>query len=357
MKRIKRPKDFWRGASDEEKYDYLVNSPFAPNEIKRFHKAEDVLLKDLIKGLSTESHQSDFAVVEEGCGPGRVIERIAYWCEIEGLPKPPKFIIGVDFEEKMLQNCISHLIGNGGKIRDWEFKSLAQKIAENKKISKKKANDIVRKRVILIEADATKPHLYFSSLIPIVIVAFGTFGNIEYREDFLSSMSEILSGNNGILFLSVFNRKKWEVGEKRYRELAERHFRQLRDTTYNPDRGEFTSLSGFLSRWFYAEEFKDILKPYFTLQTIKHIAEEVGIAATLRSRRSSPQLRKLLATFIKGKLTEKPGIYLRCPECGAILKNGILPLNNKTTLVCSRNPEHEYEVREDRGFLIPVLEV
>ena len=49
-------REFWRGASQEDRYEYLVDSPFASDEIKSFHeKEESVLIQLLYKYV--ERHQ------------------------------------------------------------------------------------------------------------------------------------------------------------------------------------------------------------------------------------------------------------------------------------------------------------
>lgn len=357
-----RARDFSRGASEQEKYDYLVNSSHAIEEIQRFHKEEDILIATALKDEKFQFSRP-FVVLEEGCGPGRIIEWLTEF-SFAHRHNAPKYIIGVDFEWNMISNCAKHLVGPGGLISDWRFESVARKLAGEEEKQQKRINDQIRDKVILIQADMTKPHLFFNLLTPVVIVAFGTLGNVVKPSDALTKIYEMISPG-GFLFLSVFNRKKHEVGSHRYDSLAQQMFLQMKETSYDRDTGAFGNKAGFYSKWFNEDELLEILEPSFRVEgKIESLADEVGFAVWLRPRRKlgleiffkqTPNIEKTFKRIAQHSQTES-GVCLRCPKCGHLLENSLLPLKERKELACSNSPSHTYDVREIQGFFVPVLE-
>ncbi|MCA1818807.1 MAG: hypothetical protein LC620_01925, partial [Halobacteriales archaeon] len=334
-------KDFWRGASELERYDYFVNSQKALPEIRRFHDSEDSLIEQGIQEASNSAYP--FAVVEEGCGPGRVLGWLANRAVSNHYRSPPKYVIGVDFELNMVLGAADHLVGKGRSLRGLKYESVAEKLAEGSREHIDRWQSSIRKKVILIRADMTRPHLRFRSIKPLALLPFGTLGNIQERKLALQSISR-MCGHMGQAFFTVFRKEMKDIGKKRYDDLAEAGFLPLVNTKFDADEGAFANRrSGFYSKWYSDADFKSFLQQYFSSDfEVQHVADGVGMSAWVRGRNTD---KKSMPP------QSYPIVELLCPQCGNLLENSELPLEDDSLLVCSKSSFHRYDVHEHEGFL------
>lgn len=367
---------FWHRASDIEMYDYLVNGLPVINEIRKYHDAEDRFIERSLSFFIRRNKklllEKPLIIIEEGCGPGRIIENLSYQyikkiikytkTGKEELKKTiiPKQIVGIDFERGMLTNCIKHLVGKGGSVKKWTFNSVASRICSSGELDQESCDELVRNKVCLVQADIRKPHLAFYNCVPFLIMAFGTLGNIDEPTKALDTIHKTCYPS-GVACISVFNKEKSEIGKKRYQALENK---LLKKTNYDQLHGVFKSeKSGFKSTWFDKKQVSESLKTRFLLiKKIKTIADGVGLACLLKPKSDSSVSKHKLQIedfFLKHSdwnlINKQHVVLLLCPNCSVPLNNGMLPLKSEEDLVCPVNSTHSYTVINENGFLIPVL--
>jgi SAM-dependent methyltransferase len=168
----KKQRQFWANATEEARYEYLVDSGKASAEILDFHKCEEKALFQLLQ--KHVERREKLAFIEIGCGPGRIIREVskrtlehpATWGE------SIKFVVGVDFEIKMIDRAIDSLIKEERLLRELPMKGTVYEIAES---INRPVNDVMKdlyKRVFFINADIRFPFLRCESVVPIVAVMF-----------------------------------------------------------------------------------------------------------------------------------------------------------------------------------------
>jgi SAM-dependent methyltransferase len=348
----RRAKKFWRNVSQEAAYEYLVDGPKALPEIKQFHDDEESVLLDLLQQYVDK--KENIAFIEIGCGPGRIVRRIAskiieqpetWGCYI-------KYVVGVDFEVKMIERAIESLIKRERIIRDWVSLGTAHELARRTDRSPMSVKETFRERIVFLDADAELPFLRCRSIIPIVGVMFGTLGNIQRPNSVLKNISK-LCGLNGKALVVVFNKENYPVGIERYEDLSKRDFEPLIGTIWNEDKGYFFSeKGGFYSRWYSADELADMLKKHFAKGFQVQKVGKNGFYAILSPR---PRISRIMIRDAFQMKKEEPNIRLLCPECGTELRGGTLPLKDTSDLTCPRK-HCTFHVRDIMGFMIPLLE-
>jgi SAM-dependent methyltransferase len=352
MRRSKRrAKEFWRGASQEARYEYLVDSPMASPEIRAFHDDEESVLLNLLQQYV--DREQNVAFIEIGCGPGRIIRRIA-----GNIVKQPKtwgryvrYVVGVDFEIRMIERSIESLIKKERIVRDWVSVGTAHELSQLTDQSPASVKTIFREQVAFVDADAELPFLRCKSITPIVGLMFGTLGNIQRTKSILRCVSK-LCGSNGKALIVVFKKENHPVGLERYTSLANRDFEPLKKTEWKEEGGYFTSPKGFYSRWFSADELRDLLKPYFARGfKVKELGRN-GLYAILSPKSSISRITIRDAFYSR---TEKPHLHLLCPVCGTELQGGVLPLQSSSDLLCPRKG-CRFKVRNIMDFMVPILE-
>jgi SAM-dependent methyltransferase len=181
------------------------------------------------------------AFVEIGCGPCRVIRRVARL--VIERPKTwgscVKYIVGVDFEVEMIERAIASLVLKERRIRDWTIYGTAHEISTATGNPLRKVREALRKRIVFLDADARLPFLRCEAITPIVAIMFGTLGNIPRMERALRTVSE-LCWPSGETLIVGFDRVHQDIGSERYKRLAERHFRPLQGTRWNEEEKEDT---------------------------------------------------------------------------------------------------------------------
>jgi len=349
----RRERAFWRGASQEDRYEYLVDSPYALDEIRQFHEREERVLIELLQYHVEQ--KKDIAFIEVGSGPGRIIRRIVQLI----LENPStwgehlKFIVGVDFEFEMIRRAIESLIQRERKIRNWTMRGTAHEVSEHIKTSVKEVKKNVWKRIFFIDANVEKPYLRTEGITPIIGIMFGTLGNIRRMDQVLSRVGD-LCWPNGEALIVVFNREDYHTGVERYNQLARREFEPLRGTVWDDVKGEFTSPQGFYSRWFFYDEFKELLQAYFQKDFETTPLGKSGFFSIVKPK---PTPRRVLANVVRGKKNEHYFLQLRCPNCANRIEDGTLPLHKSSELECVGRQKHRFSVKEYMGFRIPLLEV
>lgn len=355
MKKKWKRKEFWRGATQEDRYEYLVDGPSALDEIKKFHESEEAVLIRLLQ--SYVDRKENIAFIEIGCGPGRVIRKVSRLA----IENPTtwgnyiKHIIGVDFEMGMIERAIRNLMSKERKIRDWIMRGTAYDIALRMNSRLKKVREGLRKKVIFINADARLPFLKCEPVTPVVAIMFGTVGNIPGIDDVLKRISE-LCWPHGKALIVGFNREHYTVGIERYNKLAQAHFGPLQETEWIRDPGVFkSSPGGFYSRWFFPSQFKEILQRHFEngkkIEVIP-LDETAGFYAVVKPKATLARRVTATLTF---RNRRSSSLHLLCPRCGESFESGALPLPEMSRITCAT--DHRFTVEEMMGLRVPVLEV
>jgi len=354
MKKQKRwrEREFWRGASQEDRYEYLVDGPAASDEIRSFHEAEEKILIDLLQ--NHVERKEKIALIEIGCGPGRVIRRVARLIT----ERPTtwgdciEYIVGVDFEIEMIERAIANLILKERKIRDWTIYGAAYEISTATGVPLKEVRETLRKRVAFIDADARLPFLQCESITPVVAIMFGTLGNIPKMERVLKTVSEMCWPKGETLIVG-FDRAHHEIGSERYRKLAERQFKPLHETKWDDKSGVFESPGGFYSQWFSLPDIKKILHRYFGKECAPEPISRSGFYVVAKPKSTIPRIwRRVLVP----KSQKIAALQLLCPHCGSAIHGGSLPLPKVAKLTCTEQ-SHYFKVVDIMGFQVPRLEV
>jgi SAM-dependent methyltransferase len=348
----RRQKAFWRGATQQDRYEYLVDGPSALDEIKDFHDLEERVLVELLKKYVERKEKVVF--IEIGCGPGRVVRKISRLI----LENPTtwgqciEYVVGVDFEIRMIQRAIGNLVSGEPRIRtDWAKDSLAVEFAKSKKENLKKIRDALRNRVLFINTDARQPFLRCESITPIVALMFGTLGNIPQTDLVLRRVSD-LCWPKGEAMIVAFNRENNAVGMERYMRLAQQGFEPLENTEWKEENGMGvfrSSPGGFYSRWFSRVEFRQALQRRFEREFEVMSLDTIGLCSVVKPKTTLKRFVHLLPTR-NGK---HPSLHLLCPKCGEFLQD--LPLTKEAMITCKRNGD-QFDVRQELGFSVPVLE-
>lgn len=330
----------------------MVDGPSAIPEIKDFQEHEESALIQVLKDHVNQRER--IAFIEIGCGPGRVLRRISRLV----LEQPTtwgryvKYIVGIDFEIKMIERAIRNFVKKRIKIRDWVFSGLSHQVANDLNVRPKKISEKIRKRVFLVNADASQPFLHCESIVPVVAVMFGTLGNIYGLDKVLGRISE-LCWPNGEAFIVGFNRENSSIGQDRYDRLAKRHFSPLYGTYWKDDPGVFHSPNGFYSRWFFESQFEEILGRYFKIEKRTTPLGPSGFYSVVKPKGS---ISKKLTEALRSRKSKLSAVKLRCPECGNSIESGIMPLQKAAQITCE-NARHSFEVIDHMGFHVPILEV
>ena len=344
-------REFWRGATQQDRYEYLVDSPFAIPEIRIFHDDEERILLKLLRGYI--DRKKDTVFIEIGCGPGRIVRRIARLV----IENPQtwgqylKYVVGIDFELGMIERAIESLTIKEKRIRDWTRRGTAHEIATVTGLVPRKVKEALRKRIFFIDADANLPFLQCESLVPVVGIMFGTLGNIPTMQRVLGRISELCQPSGKVLIV-VFNRNNHQIGSDRYRTLAEGNFKPLHETSWNEEDGIFTSPGGFYSRWFSESDFAKTLRRHFEKGfEIKQVGQN-GFCAVVKPKRS---LKKQIVDAVKVQSQRDSSLTLLCPRCGHPIEKGEFPLPNVTEISCKAQ-KHRFSVIKVMGFRVPLLE-
>ena len=350
--RRQRQREFWKGATQQDRYEYLVDSPFAIPEIRIFHEDEERILLKLLRGYV--DRKQDTVFVEIGCGPGRIVRRIAHLI----IENPAtwgrylKYVVGVDFETGMIKRAIESLTRKEKIIRDWTRRGTAHEIATLTGLTPRKVKEDLRRRIFFVDADANLPFLQCKSLVPVVGIMFGTLGNIPTMQRVLERVSRLCQPNGRALIVA-FNRDNHQVGSDRYRILAEGNFRPLYETSWSEEEGAFTSPGGFYSRWFSEFDFRKTLQRYFENEfSVKQVGHN-GLCAIVKPKRS---LRKQIVSAVKSQKEWNSSLTLLCPRCGHPIEKGDLPLPSVSQISCIQQ-KHRYSVVKMMGYNVPLLEI
>lgn len=352
VRRLKRrQKAFWRGATQQDMYEYLVDGPSALDEIRNFHDVEERALVELLRKYVERKEKVAF--IEIGCGPGRVVRKICHLI----LENPTtwgeciEYVVGVDFEIRMIQRAIGNLVsGEPRTRREWAKYSLALELAKSKKENLKKIRDDLRSRVLFINTDAGHPFLRCEAITPIVALMFGTLGNMPQTDLVLRRVSDIC-WPRGEAMVVGFNRENHAVGMERYMRLAQQGFRPLEKTEWKEEDGigVFRSPGGFYSRWFSRSEFRRSLQRQFEKGFELTSLDTIGFYSIVKPKAT---LRRFVGR-LPMRNGQHPPLHLLCPKCGDCLQS--LPLTDQKLIMCKRN-RHQFYVRQELGFSIPVLE-
>lgn len=298
--------EFWENAA-KGIYDRCVLGKYAPALLRSFLKEEDRRLTEVLEAYVKK--RKDVVFLEIGSGTGRYLRYFGRKIlEKNDFNQHLKYVIGVDFSESMIRTSIDNLV-RSRNVGNTNVVSLADELASKLKLPVKAVKEKLTSRVILINADATKPFLQIPEGNVVVGIMFGTLGNIsrDKRDFVLQNIHHNIV--NGEVVITLFNRKKMEVGWKIYRELAKAGFDLL--TPLITHKAEFTTCRGFYSQWFTMNEFEQLLKKNFKDYDFKITPFKHGLFGKVRLKESSPH----------SKFT----LNLLCPKCGNTLTK--LPLS------------------------------
>lgn len=240
-------------------YDSAIRSSAADSGSSTFQKFENSILDRLVEN-SLKTHTS-VILLEIGSGTGFLLRRYGDKYLKNNNPNL-KAIIGIDYSEEMnvfaksmLKN-VSLTRYLDKNIFIWEFDA----VEFTKDAFKEKLREL---------------KLSLDDAVLIVFCAFNTLGNVTDTEDnkrrgrILKNIEEMI-GDNGIFFLSVFNREILNEelekgGYYRYhtlRDVITRHDEYPLDSDLN--RGDvWTKKNGehfYFSHWFTNKEIENILK-------------------------------------------------------------------------------------------------
>lgn len=218
-------KKFWKGASQEDAYEYLVDGPDALQEIRQFHEMEEDRLMNLLQKHVAKREKIVF--IEIGCGPGRVIRKVAQrvFENPETWGKCIALIIGIDFELSMIKKAISSLIVRRRQIRNWVTEGAAYHLSKVLNQPTRKIKETLRNRLVFInaDADANFPPIHTSGFTPVLALMFGTLGNMPNFDKVLANISKLIEPS-GEAIIVVFDKYKKEKGQERYDILAKQFF-------------------------------------------------------------------------------------------------------------------------------------
>jgi len=349
-------RQFWKNATEEARYEYLVDSVEALEEIVDFHNCEEKALLDLLQ--KHVERQEKVAFIEIGCGPGRVIRKILRRVleDPDTWGKSIKYVVGVDFEIKMINRAIESLIKKERAIRKLVMRGTAYEVAETMNTPVREVKKSLREKVFFIDADARFPFLRCESIVPVVAMMFGTLGNIPETNSILQRVTEIC-WPKGEALLVVFDRKNCAMGKERYSKLAQLDFSPLNGTEWKEEEGVgfFKSPSGFYSRWFYETELRSLLQRHFEKGFEITSVSKTGLSAVVRPKL---MIRRKIVSYLASRQTPDKVPYLRltCPVDGHDLEKGGLPLKQDSSIKCSES-KHFYNIHDIMGFRVPLLEV
>ncbi len=233
---------------------HVADQLSAPIQAIGYEKYEDIILRRVVNNLLTKE---SVVLIEFGSGVGRLLHQYGSCisnrsnaCEHYRRYLSPMYaqnsitngdalrlIIGIDFEQRMIQNA-------------------------SRWLRESKLHDLVQKgRIVQILASIRRLNLSFNSTpyendTKIVCILFQTLGNQLSRDlvvDILKKAWQVASPN-GLVFVSVFNKAVFdEQAGEYYSSIA----RSVGSAIYCKN-GKFLSSKGVLSSWFAVNELEDI---------------------------------------------------------------------------------------------------
>jgi ubiquinone/menaquinone biosynthesis C-methylase UbiE len=344
---VQQQKRFWKGATQEDAYEYLVDGPSAMHEIRHFHESEEAVLMNLLQ--KHISKKEKIAFIEIGCGPGRVIRKVV----THAFENPETWgacvrrVIGVDFELTMIKKAISSLILKERTIRDWHPEGTASYLSNTLNEPVKSVKEELREKTVFINADAEFPFLRVSGVTPIVALMFGTLGNIHNFDSALANVAELCKPHGKALVV-VFDKERIDLGQKRYDTLAKNIFPPLCETEWIKKDNAFESQGGFYSRWFSEDEFKELLSKHFKEGFEICKISKTGLASIVK-----PKNHFSLKNIIKRNGSEGECFRLLNPTNGKELNNETLPLKQKEKL--KNSDGNKFHVQDIMGFRVPIM--
>jgi SAM-dependent methyltransferase len=344
---LQQQRRFWKGATQQDAYEYLVDGPSAPREIRHFHESEEAVLMNLLQKYVSKKEK--IAFIEIGCGPGRVVRKVVtrVFENPETWGVCVKCIIGVDFELTMIQKAISSLILKEREIREWHPEGTVSYLSSALNEPIKSIKEKLRNKIVFINADAEFPFLRVSGVTPIVALMFGTLGNVHNFNSALATVAELCKPRGKALVV-VFDKEKTDSGQKRYDVLAKNIFPPLCGTKWVGKDNAFESPDGFYSRWFSEDEFKELLSRHFQKGFGISKISQTGLGSIIK-----PKNHFSLKNIIKRNGSEGQCFRLLNPANGKELNNETLPLKQRERLKNSNG--NKFQVQDIMGFRVPIM--